>query len=139
MGERGIGSEPVDRRHLREVHLRGRLEREVFQALVFALVVGRALESQGVEGFEILLPVLAALLPRDAADRVRLTVGDGDVAVPALPDVPDDLFHDHQVPPQMREARGHEPGQHVKRGGALLDSVGYQVVVPVPDDDTPCA
>jgi len=103
MAKRGLGTEPVYRREFREVHLCRGLKRKVFQGLVPALVVGRPTKSEGVEGLEVLPAELAAFLPRHAADRVGLPVGDGYVAVPALLDVPDDLFHDHQVP-EVREA-----------------------------------
>ena len=75
------------------------------------LVVHRALKRAGVEitpetaprtavTFSSAIGGLDALV---AADRVRLPVGDGHVAVSALADVPDHLLHDHQVP-EVREA-----------------------------------
>jgi len=47
--------------------------------------------------------------------------------------VPDNLFHDHQVP-EVREAGGHEPGKDMKRG-SVPDGIGDQVIIPMPDDD----
>ena len=51
----------------------------------------------------------------------------------ALPDVPGHLAHHEQVP-EVRVARGHEPGQDVERA-AVADRLRDRPVVAVADDD----
>jgi hypothetical protein len=133
MGEVGVRAEAVDCRELGEVDLGRRLEGKILEPVVFALELGLACKAEGTEAGEILLSVLVAFLPREAADGMGLAVGNGDIAVAALLHVPDNLLHHHQVA-KMRVATRHEPGENVE-WRFITYRPGNGKIITVPDYD----